>query len=113
MDTDLPQSPRAALLAKKAELVAQMASMETQPQEAGAISFGKRVSEGTSIAVDRLAQVAVHDTLRGTVADVERALAKLDEGTYGTCDVCGRVILPGRLEALPWATLCVEDQARR
>jgi DnaK suppressor protein len=65
------------------------------------------------MAVDRLSQVAVHDKLQLTKADVERALAKLDDGTYGTCDVCGRPIGEGRLEALPWATLCVEDSARR
>ena len=46
-------------------------------------------------------------------ADVVRALAKLDESTYGVCDACGKPIGEGRLEALPWATLCVEDSARR
>jgi DnaK suppressor protein len=56
--------------------------------------------------------VAVHDKLQVTEADVRRALAKLDEGTYGTCDVCGKPIPEGRLEALPWAVLCVEDAAR-
>jgi DnaK suppressor protein len=43
---------------------------------------------------------------------VVRALEKLDEGTYGSCDVCGRPIPEGRLEALPWAVLCVEDAGR-
>jgi DnaK suppressor protein len=104
---------RTTLLEKKAELEDQMAVLEAPPGERGEISFGKRVGEGTSIAVDRLSQVAVHDKLQVTMVDVERALAKLDEGTYGTCDVCGRPIGDGRLEALPWATLCVEDAARR
>ena len=65
------------------------------------------------MAVDRLSQVAVHDKLQVTLADVDRALAKVAEGTYGTCDVCGKPIGEGRLEALPWAVLCVEDAARR
>ena len=47
------------------------------------------------------------------MADVDRALAKVDEGTYGTCDVCGDPIPEGRLEALPWATRCVKDASRR
>jgi DnaK suppressor protein len=47
------------------------------------------------------------------LVDVVRAQDKLAEGTYGTCDVCGRPIPAERLEALPWATLCVEDAARR
>ena len=65
------------------------------------------------MAVDRMAQVAVDDQLQATEIDVRRALAKLDDGSYGRCDVCGREIPEGRLEALPWAMLCVEDAARR
>jgi DnaK suppressor protein len=105
--------PRATLTTKLAEIDEQMATMEKKPVDQGSISFGKRIGEGTSMAVDRLAQVAVHDQLQVTRADVVRALEKLDDETYGTCDVCGRPIAPGRLEALPWAVLCVEDAGRR
>jgi len=104
---------RDTLQAKKAELLAQMGVLETKPTDQGSISFGKRVGEGTSMAVDRLSQVAVHDGLQSTLADVERALAKLEEGTYGHCDTCERPIGEGRLDALPWATLCVRDAGRR
>jgi DnaK suppressor protein len=41
------------------------------------------------------------------LADVRRALVKLDDGTYGTCDSCGEPIPPQRLEARPWALRCV------
>ncbi len=109
MDTDV----RTTLEAKKAELDDQMSTLEAKPEEQGSISFGKRVGEGTSMAVDRLSQVAVHDGLQTTHTDVLRALAKLDEGSYGTCEVCGGPIGEARLEALPWAILCVQDQARR
>jgi DnaK suppressor protein len=105
--------PRAALTEKLTELDDQMATMEKKPVDQGSISFGKRIGEGTSMAVDRLAQVAVHDQLQGTRADVLRALEKLDEGSYGSCDVCGNPIPEGRLEALPWAVLCVVDAAKR
>ena len=104
---------RTALLEKKAEIRGEYAGLEELPGDRGEISFGKRVGEGTAMAVDRLSQVAVHDKLQLTLADVDRALAKLDEGTYGTCDVCGEPIPEGRLEALPWATRCVQDAARR
>ena len=106
-------SPRPALDAKLAEIDEQMATMEKKPVDQGSISFGKRIGEGTSMAVDRLAQVAVHDKLQVTRADVVRAMEKLDDGTYGLCDVCGRPIPAGRIEALPWAVLCVEDAAKR
>ena len=101
-------SPRPALDAKLAEIDEQMATMEKKPVDQGSISFGKRIGEGTSMAVDRLAQVAVHDKLQITRADVVRAMEKLDDGTYGRCDVCGEPIPEGRLEARPWATRCVQ-----
>ena len=103
---------RSALETKLAEIDEQMAAMEAKPADQGSISFGKRIGEGTSMAVDRLAQVAVHDRLQVTRAEVVRALGKLDEGSYGACDVCGGPIGEGRLEALPWAVRCV-DHARR
>ncbi len=103
---------RALLEDKLAEMDAQMAEMTKPPSEAANISFGKRVGDGTQMAIDRLSQVGVHDELRRTRADVERALAKLDEGSYGTCDVCGDPIPGGRLEARPWAVVCVKDSGR-
>lgn len=102
-----------SLRAKKAELERQMTGLAAPPTEQGSISFGKRVGEGTSMAVDRLSQVAVHDRLQVTLADVDRALAKAEDGSYGICDVCGKAIAAARLEGRPWAVLCVEDAARR
>ena len=107
------ETVRTTLTTKRAELLEQMGQLETLPGDRGEISFGKRVGEGTSMAVDRLSQVAVHDKLQVTLADVERALVKLEEGTYGTCDVCDGQIGDGRLEAHPWAVRCVEDAGRR
>ena len=104
---------REALLAKLADIEGQLTTMTAPPTEQSNISFGKRVGDGTQMAVDRMSQVAVADQLQVTEIDVRRALAKLDEGSYGRCDVCGRPIPEGRLEALPWATLCVEDAAKR
>ena len=101
------------LRAKRTELLEQMGLLEEKPDDQGSISFGKRVGEGTSMAVDRLSQVGVHDGLQVTLAEVDRALTKLDEGSYGTCDVCGEPIAPERLEALPWAVRCVRDAGRR
>ena len=46
------------------------------------------------------------------VAEVDAALERVDRGTYGVCEVCGRPIPEERLEAMPAARLCVEDQER-
>jgi DnaK suppressor protein len=103
----------ATLRTKKAEIEQQLGVLEETPGDQGSISFGKRVGEGTSMAVDRLSQVAVHDKLQKTLADVNRAMDKLADGSYGRCDACGEPVGDERLEALPWATLCVRDAGRR
>lgn len=98
---------------KRSELESELAQLEAPAGDSGGISFGKRVGEGTSIAVERLSQVAVHDRLRALLGDVIRAQAKLAEGTYGICDSCGTSIGSERLAALPWATRCVRCAGKR
>lgn len=97
----------ATLEEKRAQLEAGLARMSAPPKEQGGISFGKRVGEGTSLAVERLLQVEAYDQLQSVLADVRRAQTKLKEGSYGTCDGCGSAIPPERLEILPWSFLCV------
>ncbi len=47
------------------------------------------------------------EELEQRLDEINRALKRLDEGTYGICEMCGQPIKPARLEALPWATLCI------
>jgi RNA polymerase-binding transcription factor DksA len=96
------------LTEREAELEAQLAELTKPPGELGTISFGKRVGEGTSMAVDRLAAVSAQEHLLAMLEEVRRAQQRLADGTYGTCEVCGEAIPQGRLEARPWATRCVE-----
>lgn len=77
------------------------------------VSFGKRVGDGTTEAVDRLTKVGTARELEASLADVERAIAKLDDGTYGSCDVCGEPIAAARLEARAWSVLCVRCAGAR
>ena len=57
---------------------------------------------------ERSRAIAVVKALRSNLFDVDRALAKMDVGTYGSCERCGRPIASERLEALPWALLCID-----
>jgi len=98
---------RGVLLARREDLLDRMAGISAAPTDTGGISFGKRVGDGTSLAVERLTQVAAHEQMLVQLAVVQRAIEKLDEGTYGTCDVCGDDIPAGRLEVQPWAVRCV------
>jgi DnaK suppressor protein len=113
--TETPEAPdlATALAAKRAELESELQALSHEEGDRGDISFGKRVGDGTSIAVERLAQVAAHDRLQEMLADVRRAEAKLAAGSYGTCDACSRPIAAERLEALPWATLCIDCASAR
>ena len=65
---------------------------------------------------ERSQVIAVVRALRSNLADVERAVSKMDAGTYGVCERCGLPIGRERLEALPWAVLgidCKQDSGRR
>jgi DnaK suppressor protein len=57
---------------------------------------------------ERARMIAVVRALRSNLHDVDRALAKMDAGTYGTCERCGEPIAQERLEAIPWALLCID-----
>ena len=101
---------RAALVARRDELRTELAALTKVTRDPTAtIGFGKRVGEGTNEAISRIERVGQAEALTATLADVDRALEKLDEGTYGICDVCGALIPAERLEARPWTSLCVED----
>jgi DnaK suppressor protein len=93
------------------DLLAEISAVPRDPM--GSVAFGKRVGEGTSQAVERLNQVGTATKLSAMLQDVERALQKLGEGTYGICDSCGDAIPPERLEARPWSVLCVGCSAGR
>ena len=108
------QETTAARLGEKREaLNRQLSAITAAPADLGGISFGKRVGEGTSLAVERLSQIAVHDRLHATLAEVVRAEEKLADGTYGSCDRCGQAVGDDRLDAMPWATLCIGCSAVR
>jgi DnaK suppressor protein len=99
---------RATLQERADELRAELAVLTKVTRDPSAtIGFGKRVGEGTNEAISRIERVAQADVLAATLEDVDRALEKLDEGTYGICDRCGAPISEERLEARPWTSLCM------
>jgi DnaK suppressor protein len=101
-------SVRDELLALHADLTRQAAALRDGADvPSGGISFGKRVGEGTNIAIERFTDVAIHDQLLQQLAAVEAALSRVEDGTYGVCQVCGCQIATERLEAIPWAATCV------
>jgi DnaK suppressor protein len=74
--------------------------------------FGKREEEATeSFELER--RLTMEKRLIDQLAEVEHALQKFEDGTYGLCDNCGQPINPERLEALPQASLCLDCKTRQ
>ena len=74
--------------------------------------FGKREEEATE-TLELEKRLVLEKRIREQLADVEHALHKFEEGTYGLCDNCGQPIGPDRLEALPQAGLCMNCKAQQ
>jgi DnaK suppressor protein len=90
------------------EVQARLAELAKAPEPGAGIGFGKRIGDGTSEAISRRNDIGVGNSLLVTEERLERALAKLDEGSYGRCDSCGGPIAPGRLEVAPESALCID-----
>jgi DnaK suppressor protein len=105
-DLDLT-AVEATLIAHRDAIQARRGQITKAPERGSGVGFGKRVGDGTTEAVSRLTDVGVVDSLNLTEERIERALAKLAEGTYGVCDRCGQPIPAARLEAAPESVLCV------
>jgi RNA polymerase-binding transcription factor len=103
-----PEETRELLTARRAELDAELGRLTAPPTETAAVSFGKRVGDGTTEAVERLSTTATARSIAASIEEIDRALDKLRAGTYGICDGCGVEIPEVRLEVRPAAGLCVE-----
>ncbi len=102
----------AALLARRAEIASEMRELAEPVRAPGVqMQFGKRAGDHTSDAVMQMTRVVAAGELSHVTEEIDRALEKLEDGSYGTCDACGGPIAPERLEALPWAVLCVSCKA--
>lgn len=102
---------RAELTARRDRDRERLGVLAQRPELGSAVGFGKRIGDGTSEAVSRLTEIGVGESLERALARTERALSKLDEGTYGICDACGGPISPGRLKAMPDGVLCLDCSA--
>jgi DnaK suppressor protein len=82
---------------------------EDQQVEGG--GGGNHLADDATDVMEQERDLALIGNLQERRRDVDRALERLDAGTYGICERCGKPIAPERLEALPFATLCIECKA--
>jgi DnaK suppressor protein len=77
------------------------------------LEYDGNFADSSQVTAERGEAEALANTLRETLLEVEHALAKFDDGTYGTCEGCGNVIAAPRLEAMPAARFCIDCASKR
>lgn len=97
---------RAELLAERDHLIKQLEHMGRAPGTRE-LDFDEGFADSGQVTAERGEVDALAGSLSDNLAEIEDALAKLDAGTYGSCEDCGNDIAPARLEAMPSARLCI------
>lgn len=81
--------------------------------ESGGLEYDPNFADSSQVTAERGEAEALATTLKEQLEEVETALRRIEEGTYGTCDTCGEPINPARLEAMPAAHQCVDCASKR
>jgi RNA polymerase-binding transcription factor len=82
-------------------------SLDDEVEEAAA-SAGNHLADAAAATLGREIDYTLGENSEQILADIDAALARIDDGRYGTCVSCGREIARERLEAFPWASLCID-----
>jgi DnaK suppressor protein len=92
---------------RSAEALKAQADSLALEHEPGDVQFDEEGGEGGTSNIDREMDLVLSAQARTAAAEIDRALAKIEAGTYGFCEQCGQPIPDARLQALPYAALCV------
>jgi len=104
------------LVQERADLRSQYDEIEeatfstNQTDLTGEMGFDEEYADAGTATFERERDLSLVNNLRDLMERIDKALAKIDEGTYGLCDRCGRPIEKPRLKALPYANLCLSDK---
>jgi len=113
---------RKRLLDEQAELQDQLTTIEensfanSQSDISGEVSFDEENADAGTFTFERERDLSIENNVRDLLGKIDRALTRMDAGTYGTCSRCGKPIEKARLKALPYVDLCIKDaqaQSRR
>ena len=83
-------------------------SLEEETGELVSGSADQHMADTATETVDREIDYTLEETDGRLLTAIDAALARIENGTYGICVNCGAQIAPDRLEAMPWATLCID-----
>jgi DnaK suppressor protein len=93
---------------RQAETLQAEADSLTEDREPGDVQFDEESGEGDTLAVERERDLALSAQARAAIEEIDRAIEKVYDGSYGQCETCGIAIPKERLRALPHASLCVK-----
>ena len=88
-------------------------SLEEELGEIGSGGTDNHLGDTASATYDRELDQGLEEGVQHTLADIDAALRRIEEGSYGVCEVCGEPIGAQRLSAIPWARLCIDDQRKQ
>ena len=109
----------ARLVEEREELDAQLTTIvedtfaNTQSEAAGDVGLDDESADAGTATFEREKDLSIENNVRDLLQKIERALKRMDEGTYGACQVCGKPIEKARIKALPYVDLCIKDAQAR
>jgi DnaK suppressor protein len=110
------QELKQQLLDERADLQAQYDELEestfatNQSELTGETGFDEEYADSGTATFERERDLSLVNNLRDLIDRIDKALGKIQDGTYGRCDRCGKPIEKLRLKALPYANLCIKDK---
>jgi RNA polymerase-binding transcription factor DksA len=105
------QEFKASLLARRSELLSDVVSMESEVLRKGRSDLSNLPIHFADVGTDSFATentLGLVESERKLIADIDDALDRIENGTYGLCEVNGKPIPKARLRVIPWARYCVE-----
>jgi DnaK suppressor protein len=116
MDATVLDDARERLLARRDEIRAELDRMATEMQWLGEDQsdeggLGNHIGDDGSNVSEAERISTISDDLEDVLVQVNAALQRIDRGTYGKCQRCGKTIAPERLEAFPYVMYCIDCQA--
>ena len=87
-------------------------SIEEELGEIGGRGDDNHLADMATATYDRELDEGLEESAQHTVEEIDAALQRIEEGSYGICEVCGEPIGGERLSAIPWTRLCIDDARR-